>query len=71
MEPGRTAARVRLPQQGANAPAVVIAEFRFAELDEAPPHRLFVALTRAQMPAELVLSARAERCLATALGQDP
>ena len=57
--------------KGQSAPAVVIAEFDFAELDEAARRRLFVALTRAQMAAELVLSARAERCLAAALGQGP
>jgi len=54
--------------KGQSAPAVVIAEFDFAELDEAVRRRLFVALTRAQMAAELVLSARAERCLAAVLG---
>lgn len=36
---------------------VVIAEFDFAELDELVRRRLFVALTRVQMGAELVLSA--------------
>jgi hypothetical protein len=56
--------------KGQSAPAVVIAEFDFAELDEATRRRLFVALTRAQMAAELVLSARAERCLAAILGHD-
>jgi hypothetical protein len=47
---------------------VVIAEFDFVELDEATRRRLFVALTRAQMAVELVLSASAERCLVEALG---
>ena len=55
--------------KGQSAPAVVIAEFDFAELDETARRRLFVALTRAQMAAELVLSARAERCLAEVFGQ--
>lgn len=54
--------------KGQSAPAVVVAEFDFAELDEAARRRLFVALTRAQMAVELVLSGRAERCLATVLG---
>lgn len=56
--------------KGQSAPAVVIAEFDFEELDGAARRRLFVALTRAQMAAELVLSARAERCLAAVLGHD-
>lgn len=54
--------------KGQSAPAVVIAEFDFGELDEAARRSLFVALTRAQMAAELVLSVRAERCLTAALG---
>jgi hypothetical protein len=55
--------------KGQSAPAVVVAEFDFAALDEAARRRLFVALTRAHMAVELVLSARAEHCLATAFGQ--
>lgn len=55
--------------KGQSAPAVVITEFDFAELDEVARRRLFVALTRAQIAAELVLSFRAERCLAAAFGQ--
>jgi hypothetical protein len=50
--------------KGQSAPAVVIAEFDFAELDERARRKLFVALTRARMAASLVLSARSERCLA-------
>jgi len=50
--------------KGQSAPAVVIAEFDFAELDARARRKLFVALTRARMAASLVLSARAERCLA-------
>jgi superfamily I DNA and RNA helicase len=53
--------------KGQSAPAVVVAEFDFAELDDAWRRRLFVALTRAQMAAELVLSPQAERCLAAVL----
>lgn len=53
--------------KGQSAPAVVVAEFDFAELDDLARRRLFVALTRAQMAAELVLSDAAERCLAAAL----
>ena len=52
---------------GQNAPAVVITEMNFAEFDEAARRRLFAAPTRAQMAVELVLSDRAERCLATLL----
>lgn len=53
--------------KGQSAPAVVITEMDFAELDEAARRRLFVALTRARMAVELVLSERAERCLAALL----
>jgi SAM-dependent methyltransferase len=54
--------------KGQSAPAVVITEFDFAALDDAARRRLFVALTRAQMAAELVLSVQAERCLSSAFG---
>lgn len=54
--------------KGQSAPAIVVAEFDFAQFDEATRRRLFVALTRAQMTVELVLSTRAERCLAATLG---
>lgn len=54
--------------KGQSAPAVVIAEFDFIELDETARRRLFVALTRAQMAVEMVLSTSAERCLTVALG---
>ncbi|WP_312183432.1 ATP-binding domain-containing protein [Massilia timonae] len=54
--------------KGQSAPAVVVTEFDFCELDEATRRRLFVALTRAQMAVELVLSSAAESCLAAVLG---
>lgn len=54
--------------KGQSAPAVVVAEFDFTELDEPARRKLFVALTRAQMTATLVLSSSAERCLLEALG---
>lgn len=53
--------------KGQSAPAVVLTEFDFGELDDAARRKLFVALTRAQMAAEMVLSVRAERCLAALL----
>ncbi|QNA89309.1 ATP-binding domain-containing protein [Massilia sp. Dwa41.01b] len=53
--------------KGQSAPAVVVTEMDFAELDDAARRRLFVALTRAQMAVELVLSDRAERCLTALL----
>ncbi|TQK03466.1 ATP-binding domain-containing protein [Herbaspirillum sp. SJZ107] len=56
--------------KGQSSPAVVVAEFDFAELDDAARRRLFVALTRAQMTAELVLSSRAEQCMSEALARD-
>lgn len=56
--------------KGQSAPAVIVTEFDFCELDDAARRRLFVALTRAQMAVEMVLSSAAERCLVAALG-DP
>ena len=53
--------------KGQSAPAVVVTEMDFAGLDDAARRRLFVALTRAQMAVELVLSDRAERCLTALL----
>ena len=53
--------------KGQSAPAIVVAEFDFATLDERARRKLFVALTRAQMAASLVLSTSAERCLAEVL----
>ena len=53
--------------KGQSAPAVVVTEMDFDELDDAARRRLFVALTRAQMAVELVLSDRAERCLTALL----
>lgn len=59
--------------KGQSAPAIVVAEFDFDRLGDSERRKLFVALTRAQMALELVLSAPAERCLAAqleaALGQ--
>lgn len=50
--------------KGQSAPAVVVAEFDFGELDERTRRKLFVALTRAHMAVSLVISEQAERCLA-------
>jgi hypothetical protein len=53
--------------KGQSAPAIVVAEFDFATLDQRARRKLFVALTRAQMAASLVLSTSAERCLVEVL----
>lgn len=53
--------------KGQSAPAVILAEFDFDTLDERTRRKLFVALTRAQMAACMVLSPRAERCLIAAI----
>ena len=53
--------------KGQSAPAVVVTEFDFDTLDDKTRRMLFVALTRAQMAVELVLSPAAERCLHAAL----
>ncbi|EKU84335.1 hypothetical protein ABIB42_004110 [Massilia sp. UYP32] len=53
--------------KGQSAPAVVVTEFDLDALDDKARRMLFVALTRAQMAVELVLSPEAERCLYAAL----
>lgn len=53
--------------KGQSAPAIIVAEFDFTELDERARRKLFVALTRAQMAASLVLSVSAEACLAATI----
>ncbi|WP_229407877.1 ATP-binding domain-containing protein [Massilia puerhi] len=53
--------------KGQSAPAVVVTEFDFDTLDDKTRRMLFVALTRAQMAVELVLSPEAEQCLHAAL----
>jgi hypothetical protein len=50
--------------KGQSAPAVVVTEFDFTALDHVARRKLFVALTRAQMAVEMVLSTSAEGCLA-------
>lgn len=55
--------------KGQSAPAVVVTEFDFEELDDKVRRKLFVALTRAQMAIEMVLSPAAERCLAATFRQ--
>ncbi|WP_296944016.1 nuclease-related domain-containing DEAD/DEAH box helicase [uncultured Massilia sp.] len=55
--------------KGQSAPAVVVAEFDFPELDETARRNLFVALTRARMAVELVLSEAAEQGLAQAFAR--
>lgn len=48
--------------KGQSAPAVILAEFDFDALDDRARRKLFVALTRAQMAATMVLSVNGERC---------
>lgn len=55
--------------KGLSAPAIVASEFDFEVLDDANRRKLFVALTRAQMAAVVVLSERAEASLAQQLRQ--
>lgn len=53
--------------KGQAAPAIVLTECDFAEFDELTRRLLFVAMTRAQLHLEWVLSARATRCVADRL----
>lgn len=50
--------------KGQSAPAVVVAEVAFDSLSVNERRKLFVALTRAQMAVEIVLSVQAEQVLA-------
>lgn len=52
--------------KGQSAPAVVFAELNFDTLNAQEKKKLFVGLTRAQMAAEIVLTASAEQALTTA-----
>jgi superfamily I DNA/RNA helicase len=49
--------------KGQSAPAIVVAEIDFANLDEQARRKLFVALTRSEMAATLVMTREAERAL--------
>ncbi len=49
--------------KGQSAPAVVLSEVDFAELNDKERRKLFVGLTRGQMAVEIVLSVRAEQIL--------
>ncbi len=53
--------------KGQSAAAVVLSEMDFDELDEATRRKLFVGMTRAYLRVEVVLSRRAEACIARAL----
>ncbi len=53
--------------KGQSAPAVVLAEVDFAELNNIERSKLFVGMTRAQMALEVVLSRHAEQCIEAAL----
>lgn len=53
--------------KGQAAPVIVLCEVDFERLDAQSKNRLFVGMTRAQWRLEIVLSARAERALMTAI----
>ena len=55
--------------KGQSAPAVILAEMDFGELDQAALRKLFVGATRAMMKLVVVLSADADRALKARLGQ--
>ena len=54
--------------KGQSASGVVLSELDFDALTDIERRKLFVGLTRAHLAVELVLSPRAEACLARALG---
>lgn len=53
--------------KGQSAPAVVLCEMDFEQLNERERRKLFVGLTRAQMRVEVILSERAAQVLVAAL----
>lgn len=53
--------------KGQSAPAVVLTEFDFDQIDAMERRRLFVGMTRAQMALSMVLSEKAERTMALAM----
>ncbi|MBX3686473.1 MAG: ATP-binding domain-containing protein [Rhodocyclaceae bacterium] len=55
--------------KGQSAPAVILAEMDFGELDQAALRKLFVGATRAMMKLVVVLSADSDRALKARLGQ--
>ena len=54
--------------KGQSAPAIILSEVDFIELTDKERRKLFVGMTRAQINLQLVLSAQAEACFASALG---
>ena len=55
--------------KGQSAAAVILAEVAFDSLTQQDKRKLFVGLTRAQMTAEIILTAEAERTLFAALSK--
>jgi superfamily I DNA and RNA helicase len=53
--------------KGQSAPAIILSEVDFAELTDKECRKLFVGMTRAQLNLQIVLSAQAEACFASAL----
>ncbi len=54
--------------KGQSAPAIILSEVDFIELTGQERRKLFVGMTRAQLSLQVVLSAQAEACFASALG---
>lgn len=53
--------------KGQSAPAIILSEVDFTELTAQERRKLFVGMTRAQLNLQVVLSAQAETCFASAL----
>lgn len=54
--------------KGQAAPAIILTEIDFMEMDDKARRRLFVGLTRARMTATLIMSRNAERVIGSLLG---
>jgi hypothetical protein len=54
--------------KGQSAPAVILSEVDFTELNAQERRKLFVGMTRAQLNLQIVLSGQAEACIASAMG---
>jgi superfamily I DNA and RNA helicase len=53
--------------KGQSAPAIILSEVDFTELTEQERRKLFVGMTRANLNLQVVLTAQAESCFASAL----
>lgn len=54
--------------KGQSAPAIILSEVDFDELNDNERRKVFVGMTRACIAVDLVMSRRAEKCFAALVG---